>query len=445
MLGRASEEDASLRRYRSILRGGASALIAKAVSALAVLVAVPLTLNYLGPERYGLWVTLYSVIAWLSLVDIGLTNGLMNALTGAYGKQRRDLAREYVSVAFWGLTILAFSAGIFISTTSLWIDWTSTFHIKTAGLSAEFAWAATIGAVLFMMGLPMTVVGQVYIAYQHGELSNAWAAVAALGGLLGLALAVYLEGNLSALVIGFTGGQLLVRTASAIWLFTKVTPDLRPSLHFSRASFQKMFHIGGAFFVAQLATLMMFQSGSIIITSYLGPEHVPPYQVTWMLFFYATLPQQLVGASIWATVGEAYARNDINWIRALLKRYLHLSITIGIPLILLLGLFYEPIIKYWAGSAAVPTTELAYWMAAWSILLILMQPLMAVLGGTGRMHAYSFFNIIVATIAVAGAVMAVMKYGPVGVIASITIGMAFLAIISAYLVRQILNVNQKPI
>ena len=41
---------------------------------------VPLALDYLGPERYGIWLTLSSFLALLGFMDLGLGNAVM---TGA--------------------------------------------------------------------------------------------------------------------------------------------------------------------------------------------------------------------------------------------------------------------------------------------------------------------------------------------------------------------------
>ena len=47
------------------------------------LVLVPLTINYLNPTKYGIWITLSSVIGWFSFFDIGLGNGLRNRFAEA--------------------------------------------------------------------------------------------------------------------------------------------------------------------------------------------------------------------------------------------------------------------------------------------------------------------------------------------------------------------------
>jgi O-antigen/teichoic acid export membrane protein len=42
---------------------------------------------------------LLSIIAAMSFADLGIGNGLMNAISEAYGKDDRKLAREYVTSA----------------------------------------------------------------------------------------------------------------------------------------------------------------------------------------------------------------------------------------------------------------------------------------------------------------------------------------------------------
>lgn len=66
-----------------------------------VFISVPLTLRYLGTERYGLWMTISSVIAVLGFSDLGLNNGLLNGISQANGTNDRELARRYVSSAFF--------------------------------------------------------------------------------------------------------------------------------------------------------------------------------------------------------------------------------------------------------------------------------------------------------------------------------------------------------
>ncbi|MBL7937415.1 MAG: hypothetical protein JNM51_16535, partial [Bacteroidia bacterium] len=69
----------SVKAKKNIL---ASVLI-KGISVVTSFVLVPLTIHYLNPINYGIWLTLYSVISWFGLLDIGLGNGLRNKFAEA--------------------------------------------------------------------------------------------------------------------------------------------------------------------------------------------------------------------------------------------------------------------------------------------------------------------------------------------------------------------------
>src|SRR5664280_113011 len=58
---------------------------------------VPVTIHYVNPTRYGIWLTLSSIVGWFSFFDIGLGNGLRNKFAEAIASENHDLARTYVS------------------------------------------------------------------------------------------------------------------------------------------------------------------------------------------------------------------------------------------------------------------------------------------------------------------------------------------------------------
>ena len=47
---------------------------------------VPLTIHYINPTRYGIWLTVSSIIGWVSFFDIGFGNGLRNKFAEALAK-----------------------------------------------------------------------------------------------------------------------------------------------------------------------------------------------------------------------------------------------------------------------------------------------------------------------------------------------------------------------
>ena len=86
----------------------------KGISILISLQVVPLTINYINPTQYGIWLTLSSIIAWLAYFDFGFANGFRNRFSEARSRGETLLAREYVSTTYAVLLILFF--GIFLIT-----------------------------------------------------------------------------------------------------------------------------------------------------------------------------------------------------------------------------------------------------------------------------------------------------------------------------------------
>ena len=75
------------------------------------LLLVPLTINYVNSSRYGIWLTLSSIVAWLSFFDIGLSQGLRNKFAEARAKNDDSIAQVYVSTTYALLALFLWLSG----------------------------------------------------------------------------------------------------------------------------------------------------------------------------------------------------------------------------------------------------------------------------------------------------------------------------------------------
>lgn len=69
----------------------------KIVGLLTSLVIVPITINYLNNEVYGIWMTITSILYWITTFDIGLGNGMRNYLAEALATNDTKLGKKYIS------------------------------------------------------------------------------------------------------------------------------------------------------------------------------------------------------------------------------------------------------------------------------------------------------------------------------------------------------------
>lgn len=83
-----------------------SMLFIKGGSILVGLLLVPLTLEYVDSESYGIWLTLSSMVAWISFFDIGINNGLKNKLAESLALKNYELGQKYVSTTYAILSLI---------------------------------------------------------------------------------------------------------------------------------------------------------------------------------------------------------------------------------------------------------------------------------------------------------------------------------------------------
>ena len=55
----------------------------KVASIIISLLVVPITIDYVNAEQYGIWLTLSSIVHWISYFDLGLGHGLRNKFAEA--------------------------------------------------------------------------------------------------------------------------------------------------------------------------------------------------------------------------------------------------------------------------------------------------------------------------------------------------------------------------
>jgi O-antigen/teichoic acid export membrane protein len=386
------------------------------------LLSVPLTIGYLGQERYGVWVLVGSLLAWFRLADIGIGNGLTNSIANALGTERPDLVRIHISTAFALLSAIALVLGLPVAFAWPWIDWAGLFGVQSELARAQVGPAMAAAVTFFLLGFPLSVISRTYIASQQGKLANYWAAAGNIASFLALVGVAHTRGSLLWLVIAVSGTGLLVNAMSGIWLFVFHNPALAPShRHIRKSSAKGMFGIGVQFFLIQIMALIVFETDNLIIAHYLGAAQVPSYSLTYSLFNYSSIVQVILFNYVWVAYTEAIARRDIDWVRRTFTLNVTFSLGFTSVAALVLIVIARPFIKLWAGENVVPPIELVYWMAAWSVIYAFCSPIACLLAAAAHLRAQTIYAFVATVINVPLSIFLVQRWGITGSIAATVI------------------------
>jgi O-antigen/teichoic acid export membrane protein len=428
------QADAGVARRARVLRGAISAALARGLGMLVTLVTVPLTVGYLGAERYGAWMTISATLAWLFLADLGIGNGLTNALAHATAIGDQAAARRHVATALW---LLAGIAGALVAVSAFAlpsVDWQAVFNVHSAAARAEIGPSVVLAILFFALSFPLSLVEKIFTARQEGTTANGWAAAANLASLVAVIVATRVNGGLPLLVAALGGTRLLVQLASALWLFARHAPGLapRPSA-VDRGDARRLLTSGGLFFLVQMAALVIYNTDNLIITRVLGAEHVTPYSVAWSLFSIPTMAVTLLLPYLWPAYVAALAQGDVAWVKRAFKMSLVAGLAVTTAVAVPLYFASERIIALWAGPTAAPPHGLLPWMAVWSVVLAPMQSAACLLNAAGRLRGQAIYGTSAALANFALSIRLARSHGITGVIAATVIALTLFAVIPSAL------------
>jgi O-antigen/teichoic acid export membrane protein len=301
------------------------------------LVSLPLTISYLGTERYGIWVTLNSLLAWMALLDLGMSgNALINGLSEAMGRDDVVTARRLVATAFWTMTALSLLLGVAAVVVAPFIDLPALFNASPVIGRPELLSGLAVVLLAFMLGQPAQVALGVWYGTQRGYVANLASVVSSLAALAGLLFVTSRQGGLPALALAVSGPRVAVTLVTAVYTFAIALPEVAPGVGgLSRAALRKLWSLGLPYAAAQLAGAGMFQSQPLLLTSLLGPVEAGKFYVAQRVLTLPVLMAQLITAPFLPAFGEAASRGDMAWIRtthqALARRTLWATALAGVP------------------------------------------------------------------------------------------------------------------
>lgn len=422
------------RRLRQIGRGFFGSAAQKTTGLLVSVLTVPLAVQHLGEERYGLWMAITSLLSWLAMSDLGLSYSLSLSVADAYGRNDREAAQKSVSSAFFALTFVAVVVSVIFLIAAPWIPWNQLFKVTQPLAQAELLPALIVAFLLFTINFPLSISTRVLLAYQEFARTNAWAIGINVLTLLALVLACWLQAGLPVLIGCFSGATVVVGLFLTRWLFKKHKPWLAPGWRtFDLQHACSLVRQGLWYFASGMTWAITSQIGTLIIASHLGATSVTPYSVAQRLFSYTMLVQSMVGGLLSITYTEARAKQDYEWIRRTMHRHLWLSGTVGGILCTALYFAAPTIITLWAGEEAVPTNGVLAWTAIWNFLLGWNVPYATLLIGLGRIKAMTLVGAGASVLSVILAYLWVGPYGASGVVAASTVAVGLVIFPAAML------------
>lgn len=336
----------SLKAKKNII----GSLVIKGTSIAIGLILVPLTIHYINPSQYGIWLTLSSMIAWISFFDIGFTHGLRNKFAEAKAKGDKESVRIYISTTYYYVSIIFISLWLVLILANEFINWHSLLSLP-AEMEKEVSQLAILVFTYFCLQFIFRIINTILTADQQPAIASL---LDMLGQLLGLVIIFILTKttNGSLLYLGLSVGiaPVFILLVANIYFFKTKFKEYIPSLKLVRKEFAKdIMKLGVKFFVLQVAAIIQFETSLFLIAYYFGTEQVTYYNIAYRYFSVLLMGFTILLGPLWSGVTDAYNSKDNGWIRNAVKKYLYMLIAFIVAGLLMLAVA-DKIYSLWVGK-----------------------------------------------------------------------------------------------
>lgn len=372
-------------RSQKLKRNTAWIFIIRYSSYLIELVKVPILLSYLDNERYGVWLTIVSIVMWTHQFDFGLGTGLRYKFTESLTLGTKQRGKALISTAYVSMTVIM--AGIFIvlAPLSSLVDWTNVLNVSTI-TNNELFWSVSSVFAIFVFRFIVELISIVLKADQRAALSNLMVPIGTILSLICiLILKLFSHNSLLLASIAMALPYAIVLLVANIYFFSKDYKEYIPSVHcYDGKLLKEIYSLGFKGFFGQLAALFVFTTANFLVSKVMSPSDVTTYNIARQYYALPVTFITTITIPMVAAITEAYVTDDYSWIRRLIRKFAYVM-TVAIIVMVCMLLVSSFAFHLWVGNKVTVPLLLSIAFTIDGIFTIWATPYVEFLGGVGKL------------------------------------------------------------
>lgn len=292
------------------------AVLAKLMSIGVVLFSVPILLQLLGTSGYGVWVSLTSLVAFISLLDLGVGNSLRNTVASSMPNVSKAAQLEFKGFFnLLGLIGLVASVAFFFA--SSFVD-----------VFSKNALAANFLYLPLLIFLPLLLSRSVL---QGAHATGVNELLQSLSSVLFFLVVWWLfkrqiHPKIESLSLYWSASYLFVLglTFLVSLRILKISPSFLVRFNEFHLPKERL-KIGISFLVLQITSLVIFNLGNFLILQNLGANQVARYDVLNRIFTMGLSFFSIVIGVMWSKISQYKGARDIKRLKRIFLILLGLS------------------------------------------------------------------------------------------------------------------------
>jgi O-antigen/teichoic acid export membrane protein/peptidoglycan/xylan/chitin deacetylase (PgdA/CDA1 family) len=376
--------------------------------------------RHLGQAALGIWDFGWSVVAYLSLTQLGVGSAV-NRYVARYRAQGEIGSLARTTSSAFGIQLAAATASIGLTVTLVLL-------IQSRAGSPGGPPGSQVRWVILLLGLnaavqmAFDVFRGVITGCQRWDLHNGLNAGSYILTVAAMASALAFGGELASLALATLAVTILTEATRAAVAYS-ICPDLSVDLRrLDRGTVHQLLRFGLKSFLVDASGLILYQSANILIATNLGVAALAVFARPMALVRHATVIMNKYAYVLAPTASSLQAVGRSDGVSALVVRTTQVAVYLALPMMLGLAILGDSIVELWMG-AAYRGSPIIFVLAAGHLLPMVQEPLVSILTGT---NAHGKAGLALAAAAGLGVLLGVVAvghehWGLVGAALSITI------------------------
>jgi O-antigen/teichoic acid export membrane protein len=407
---------------KRFIQGIGANFLAQFINLASRVVLVPLFLTAWGTKVYGEWLILSSIVAYLSLTDMGGQLYIVNRLTQAFAVHDLPLFRKILHTGlalFLVLPITVFA--LFVLCTSL-LPMASLLSIHlTTPLVVK--WVLGVSAFQFVFAFPLGILLGVYRGVgllprgvMLGNLMQVLAIVFVAAGLLlhWSMLPIAILQLLPGLIVGLVALWDLNRLFPQFCVLSLRETDPRYGLTFIKPSFH--------FLLIQIAQTFSIQGMIVIVGVVLGSVQVVMFATMRTIAYSLRHLLAIIAHTAWPDMTRLDAEGNNEGLEKLFRGIMRSTLVGATFLVIIFHFFGGRIYHAWLGDAVKYSQPLMDLFLLYLLLLIVWTGCGNLLMAVNRHRTYSQVVFATSLLAIVLAYLGGRHFGLLGAVTGLVIG-----------------------
>lgn len=367
-------------RLKKALYSSAAMFANKFFQVFSSIITMPLLLEYLGENTFGLYISLQTFFLWL-LFDNGISEAIKNELVSLSSTTNSTKIQSLVSTSF--VLLLLFSSLLVL------IFFFFYYYLFSHESISFFTLIITLSII--WVYIPIRIVREICTGLQKGYVYSNFLNVAAFLNLLAIIIGVKMELDINYFIIVNVLSFFLANLFCYIYVGLFISRFYVPKIISFKLKTAKVILPSSINFFLVGVFLMVINNIDLVFVNYLfGSEVTASFSFAFKLIVYAATFASFFSYPMWPAITESINERDNAWKKRAVNRLLLYSLIYTLFTALFLAVFGSKIIALWTSNILDIPFLLIFYLSLYLVIKVITNVIATILKAYGEIEKQIF-------------------------------------------------------